>query len=284
MSVEQGCLSLKDFEYHLPSELIAQTPFLKRDQARLFVVYRQKRTFEHDSFSNLGKYLPPESMLVLNDTKVLSVRLLGKKIDKDRPVEIFLLRPLADGYSYETLLRPLKKLKEGDRVIFNGGRLVAEIQDIKKRIVRFNQKNILRELKSIGHVPLPPYIKRSDEPLDQEYYQTVYARRLGSVAAPTAGLHFTPSLLTQLEKEGQQVKKLTLHINQATFQLVKEEDITRHSMHSEDYVLSRKVFQDIVNAKSQGKRIVAVGTTTCRALVRSSIYFNLKEFFITSWP
>jgi len=204
--------------------------------------------------------------MVLNNSKVVPARLLGKKESTGANVEIFLLKKISDEPSYEALLRPQKRLKEGERVIFEGSKIYAEVIDQKKRIVRFNAKDVESHLERIGHVPLPPYIKRPDESADREFYQTVYARHYGSVAAPTAGLHFTDALMNDLKGCGHGFCEVTLHINYATFKPVEEEDITRHQMHIEHYSMSAPVLQDILKTKESGQKIVAVGTTSCRVL------------------
>ncbi|MCK5081353.1 MAG: S-adenosylmethionine:tRNA ribosyltransferase-isomerase, partial [Candidatus Omnitrophica bacterium] len=168
-------MKLQDFNYDLPEHLIAQHPLHRRDQARLMVVDRKKKRIVHDRFANVRKYLPERSCMVLNDSKVVPARLLGKRERSGGKVEVFLLKRLSDGYSYQTLLCPLRRLKNEDRLIFNGGTLVAQVKDREKRIVRFNKKNISGDLEKIGHMPLPPYIKRPDRAADRKYYQTVYA-------------------------------------------------------------------------------------------------------------
>ena len=264
----KNTLQLSQFDFDLPQELVAQYPLEKRDQARLMVIDRQKQAISHDIFANMEKYLPPGSCVVLNDSKVIPARLLGRREKTPGKVEVFLLKKLAhgDGRFYETLIRPLNRLKLNEKIQFNGGSLTAELIDIHKRIVRFNRKDVAAQLKKHGHMPLPPYIKRADEPLDHKYYQTVYARKPGSVASPTAGLHFTPALLNALREKGHGIETVTLHVNLATFRMVEAEDITRHKMHTEEYSLARKSFQAITEAKSTGRRTVAVGTTSCRVL------------------
>ena len=261
-------MKLSEFDFNLPQELIAQYPLKKRDQARLMVIDRQKETISHDIFANVGKYLPPGSCIVLNDSKVIPARLLGRREKTPGKVEIFLLKnlPNADGRSYETLIRPLNRLKLNEKIQFNGGSLTAELLDINKRIVRFNRKDVAAQLKKHGHMPLPPYIKRADEALDHKYYQTVYARKPGSVASPTAGLHFTPVLLNSLRKKGHGIETVTLHVNLATFRMVETEDITQHQMHTEEYALTQKSSRTISAVKAKGSKIVAVGTTSCRVL------------------
>lgn len=259
-------MKLQDFFYALPKELIAQYPLEKRDQARLMVVDRQKNTIRHDIFANVGKYLPPQSLIVLNNSKVIPARLLGKREKSNGKVEIFLLKQLNDGCSYQALIRPLRRIKSGEKVRFDGGRLVAQVTDFKEKIVRFSKGNVARYLEKFGRMPLPPYIKREDTTDDRLRYQTVFAKPKGSVAAPTAGLHFTEDLLFQLKGQGHQIEKVTLHINYATFKPVEVEDITKHPMHEEEYFVSFRSWQDIKKAKKQRKTIVAVGTTSTRVL------------------
>lgn len=259
-------LSLREFDFDLPDGLIAQYPLARRERARLMVVDRARQQITHDIFAHVDKYLPARSCLVLNDSKVIPARLLGRREKSGGRVEIFLLKRLADGRSYEALIRPFHRLKLNERIQLNGGRLTAELIDKDRRIVRFNRKDVARQLERHGHIPLPPYIKRPDEPIDRQYYQTVYARRPGSVAAPTAGLHFTPALLSRLRRKGHAIETVTLHINYATFRLVKEEDITQHKMHTEDYRITAKSLRAIGGAKADGRKIVAVGTTACRVL------------------
>src|SRR3989338_334634 len=218
-------MKLKDFDYELPVDLIAQYPLLERDHARLMVVERSSQKIHHHFFSDVEKFLPQKSLIILNDSKVIPARLIGTREKTGGRVEIFLLNRLTDGYSYEAMIRPLKKLKIGEKIIFPKSSIYAELIDAQKRIVKFNRKDLSRSLGTIGHMPLPPYIKREDTQMDQEYYQTVYAKTPGSVAVPTAGLHFTDSLLKRLKFQDHQLQKVTLHVNYATFSPVKEEDI-----------------------------------------------------------
>ncbi len=267
---------LSDFNYHLPQELIAQYPTSQRDAARLMVIDRRDGSIRHDRFANVGKYLPPKSRLVVNDSKVIPARLLGKRATGGK-VEVFLLRKLSDGVSFEALIKPLGRLKLDEQIHFNGAGVWARLVDPHKRIVRFNKKNLGRYLERIGHMPLPPYIKRADEPLDRKSYQTVYAKAPGSVAAPTAGLHFTEPLLQSLKKAGHGLAKVTLHVNYATFRLVQEADITKHEMHFEEYSVPLATLKalgldgrgrPLRFAKQSGRPrpVVAVGTTSCRVL------------------
>ncbi len=269
-------MKLQDFEYDLPRELIAQRPLERRDQARLMVIDRKNQKISHDIFARVADYLPKESVLVLNDSKVIAARLFGKREATGGKVEIFLLNRLSDGVSFEALIHPLKKLKIGEKIIFNNNGIFARLKDAQKKIVRFNKRNIFEHLEEIGHVPLPPYIKRADDFSDREYYQTVYADREGSVASPTAGLHFTKELLSALKDAGHGILTVTLHINYATFRPVKENDITRHHMHFESYSVSKKIFDAIKKARDQKKKIVAVGTSSCRTLEAAAQTGKLK--------
>ena len=257
-------MKLDDFAYSIPEELIAQRPLAQRDQARLLVVDRKTQTFHHDIFANIAHFLPRSSCIVLNDSKVIPARLLGRKSSGGQ-VEIFLLKKQA-ARDYETLMRPLRRMKAGDVIHFNGNHIKAQVIDPQKRIVRFNRLNILRDLDRIGHMPLPPYIKRPDEKSDRIDYQTVYAKNLGSVASPTAGLHFTKLLLSKLKKSGSTLAYVTLHVNYATFKPVEATDIREHQMHIEEYEVSPQTFKQVNEAKAQGHPIVAVGTTSCRVL------------------
>ncbi len=258
-------MKLSDFGYDFPEELIAQRPLLQRESARLLVADRQTQQIHHNIFSNIERYLPPKSLIVLNDSKVVPARLLGEREKTGGEVEIFLLKKLASN-RYEALLRPLRRLKDKDRIVFPSSKLVATVEDREKRIVSFNVKNIEPFLKKIGHIPLPPYIKRPDEPADREFYQTVYARKAGSVASPTAGLHFTKDLLDDLKQEGHSITYVTLHVNYATFKPVETEDITQHNMHEEQYEIPAATIAKLKEARAKGQRIVAVGTTSCRVL------------------
>ncbi len=230
------------------------------------VIDRKRKTIRHDVFANVGRYLPVKSTIVLNDSKVISARLLGRKERSGGQVEIFLLKRMADGRSFEVLMRPAKRIKEGDTLIFNNGHVQAQVTNKQGRIVRFQDKNIMNRLEHIGHIPLPPYINRQDEAVDRKYYQTVFAKKWGSVASPTAGLHFTQPLLSRLIKAGHKIEKITLHINYGTFKPVEEQDITQHQMHREDYAVTKKTQQSLQKAKEKASPIVAVGTTSCRVL------------------
>ena len=265
-----------DLFYDLPPELIAQHPLQNRSHARLLVIDRATKKIQHSRFDELQKFLPAKSFLVVNDSKVIPARLLGTKERSGGKVEIFLLKKLSDEYTYEALLRPLSKIKNGDVVRFENSRLTAMVTDTEKRLVlkdsrptalvKFNFKNITPHINRVGHMPLPPYIKRADEKSDRKYYQTVYAKQAGSVAAPTAGLHFTDAHLKALKKHGHEVLRTTLHVNYATFKEIEEDDVLKHKMHFESYEVAPATCKRIQGLRKSGKKAVAVGTTSCRVI------------------
>ena len=257
-------MNLSDFYYELPQSLIAQYPATNRDDARLMVIDRSSRTIVHDIFRNVGKYLPSESILVVNNSKVIPARLLGRRQNSGGQVEVFLLKKL-DSNRYEALLKPLKKIKVDEPLEFPRG-LIGYLEDKDARIVRFNKKHIQKILPQVGHMPLPPYITRDDKENDRNEYQTVYAHHAGSVASPTAGLHFTKPLISRLKRHGHAFVSVTLHINYGTFKPVECEDITLHPMHSEDYSISESALSKLQQARNEGRKIVAVGTTSYRVL------------------
>ena len=256
---------LNAYGYDLPEDLIAQYPCPQRDGARLIILNRRDQTIRHDVFCNIGRYLPPKTVFVVNNSKVIPARLLGRKPKTGGEAEVFLLKALSDGYSFEALLRPLKKIKQGELLDFGKG-ITAVLTDKEERIVRFNVKNVVRRLKDIGHVPLPPYIKRGDEPSDHEHYQNVYARHPGSVASPTAGLHFTKDLIKRLKFQGHQFLGLTLHINYGTFKPVETPDIREHPIHAENFELSAATGAALRKAEEEKRPVLAVGTSSCRVL------------------
>jgi len=259
-------MKLQEFIYELPKELIAQHPLVPRDRARLMVVERATQRIRHDVFSNIGRYLPKGGLIVLNDSKVIPARVWAKRQKTGGRVEILLLKRLPGGYSYEALIRPLKKIAIDEKLIFDGNGICAQLKSAERKIIRFNRNDVTAYLRKKGHMPLPPYIKRMDTPLDRQQYQTVYARHEGSVASPTAGLHFTKPLLAKLKGLGHRIVRVTLHINHATFAPVREEDIRRHRMHEESYKISQETLRALENARVHGRKIVAVGTTSCRVL------------------
>lgn len=256
----------RDFWYDLPEELIAQTPLEKRDTSRLLAMDRETGRIAHRHFYDILDYLNPGDTLVMNDSRVLPARLLGHR-PTGGAAELLLLRDLG-GNEWECLAKPGRKLTEGSEVIFGDGRLTAKVVAVKEdgnRVVKFNYQGIFLEvLESLGKMPLPPYIK--EELHDQERYQTVYSREVGSAAAPTAGLHWTKELLKKAEEKGIQLAYVTLHVGLGTFRPVKAENISEHHMHSELCMIQQET-ADILNAtRARGGRIVCVGTTSCRTL------------------
>ena len=259
-------MKLDEFDYILPEELIAQVPIEKRDESRLMVLDRQNKTIEHKTFKQIIDYLEEGDCLVRNNTKVIPARLYGKK-DTGANVEFVLLKQI-EGDIWESIVRPGNKLKPGSKVIFGNGILEAEILEIMEggtRKVEFKYDGIFNEiLDKIGLMPLPPYIHETLKEKDR--YQTVYAKYDGSAAAPTAGLHFTPELLEQIEKKGIKIANVTLHVGIGTFRPVKEENIEDHKMHTEHFYIKKEDVDKINDTKKRGKRIIAVGTTSCRVL------------------
>ena len=259
-----------DFDYYLPEELIAQHPTEKRDHARMLVLDRETGQTEDKYFYDIIDYLKPGDVLVMNDTRVIPARLFGHREGKEESIEVFLLHN-TKGKTWECLVRPGKKMKIGTKIIFSE-ELKAEVKDIKEdgnRIIEFFYEGIFNEiLDRLGNVPLPPYIKEElDEP---EEYQTVYSKNPGSVAAPTAGLHFTKELLEDIENKGIKLAYLTLNVGLGTFRPVSVEDVNDHKMHSEFYTISQETADIINEAHENGHRVIATGTTTIRTL--ESVY------------
>ena len=257
-------MHLCDFDYDLPVERIAQYPSSSRDDARLLVVDRRTRTITHDVFRHIGRYLPSSSLLVINDSRVIPARLVGTKPRSGGQVEVFLLKKTG-ARSFEAMLKPLKKIRENEVLAFPGG-VNATLVDRDRRIVEFDRDDVLGYLAEHGHIPLPPYIRRPDAASDRIDYQTVYARVPGSVAAPTAGLHFTEGLMAALLASGHLFAGVTLHVNYGTFKPVEAEDVVSHRMHLEHYELPTASRDALVKARGQGGKVVAVGTTSCRTL------------------
>ena len=259
-------MKTSDFNYDLPQELIAQTPLDRRDGSRLMTLDKTTGEIGHHHFYDLPQFLRPGDCLVLNNSRVLPARLIGHR-PTGVAVEILLLVDKG-GDVWECLVRPGKKLREGARVTFGEGQLQAEVQEVLpdgNRLVHFEYKGIFLEvLEELGRMPLPPYIKA--ELKDQERYQTVYSKVVGSAAAPTAGLHFTPELLKQIETMGVKLCYVTLHVGLGTFRPVKEDEITEHEMHSEYCVIPRETADIINETKKNGGRVICVGTTSCRTL------------------
>lgn len=259
-------MKVSEFNYELPEKLIAQIPIEKRDESRLMVLDRKKQTIEHEVFKDIIKYLQPGDCLVRNNTKVIPARLYGKK-ETGANVEFLLLNRI-EGDTWEVMVRPGKKLMPGAQVSFGDGLLKADILDKMEggnRKVEFHYDGIFNEiLDQIGLMPLPPYIKEKLE--KKEMYQTVYAKYDGSAAAPTAGLHFTEELLQKIKDKGVEIANVTLHVGIGTFRPVKEENIEEHDMHTEHYYIKKEDAEKINNARKNGGRIIAVGTTSCRVL------------------
>jgi len=259
-------VKVSEFNYELPEELIAQTPIEKRDESRLMVLNKEKQTIEHKIFKDIIHYLKPGDVLVRNNTKVIPARIYGKK-ETGANVEFLLLKNI-EGDIWESIVRPGNKLHIGTKVIFGDGLLQAEILDIMPggtRKVKFEYEGIFNEiLDQIGLMPLPPYIH--EELKQKDRYQTVYAKYDGSAAAPTAGLHFTPELLEKIEKMGVEIANVTLHVGIGTFRPVKEETVEEHEMHSEHFYIKQEDCDKINKAKQEGRRVIAVGTTSCRVL------------------
>ena len=260
-------MKVSDFNYELPEELIAQDPLEHRSDSRLMVLNRQENTIEHRHFRDITEYLKPGDCLVVNDTKVIPARLLGVKPDTGAAVEVLLLRNHGDNL-WEALVRPGKKLRPGAEVSFGDGLLKGTIEQVLEegnRLVRFSYQGIWEEiLDRLGEMPLPPYITHKLQ--DRDRYQTVYATHEGSAAAPTAGLHFTPELLAELEEKGVRIARLTLHVGLGTFRPVKADTIEEHHMHSEYYEVSREAADIINETKAKGGRVISVGTTSTRTL------------------
>ncbi|MBO6148366.1 MAG: tRNA preQ1(34) S-adenosylmethionine ribosyltransferase-isomerase QueA [Lachnospiraceae bacterium] len=262
-------LHKSDYTYYLPEELIAQDPLPDRASSRLLVLNKETGEISHRHFKDVLDYLNPGDCLVLNDTKVIPARLIGEREGGTAPIEVLLLKRLPDKDLWEALVRPGKKLKAGSRVSFGKGLLKGEIVDIIEggnRIIKFSYEGIFEELlQELGEMPLPPYIHKKLE--DGTRYNTVYARAEGSAAAPTAGLHFTEELLSEIREKGIRVVSVTLHVGLGTFRPVKTENILDHEMHSESYSISKEAADIINEVKESGEgRIIAVGTTSTRTL------------------
>ena len=260
-------MKTSDFYYDLPPELIAQTPLDKRDTSRLMTLDRATGAVEHHHFYELPDFLNPGDCLILNDSRVLPARLLGQRLPGGGACEVLLLIDRGDK-TWECLVRPGRKMRTGAKLSFGNGELTAEVvQELPdgNRLVRFDYEGIFLEvLEHLGKMPLPPYIK--EELQDQERYQTVYSKVVGSAAAPTAGLHFTPELLEKIAAKGVGIGYVTLHVGLGTFRPVKEEEITDHEMHSEYCVIPQETADLINNTKAGGGRVICVGTTSCRTL------------------
>lgn len=260
-------MNIEEYNYDLPEKFIAQTPLKDRAASKLLLLNKENGNIKEDVFKNIGSYLKKGDVLVLNDTKVIPARIIGEKIDTKAVIELLLLKDI-DGDIWECLAKPAKRLHIGTVISFGDGSLKAEvIEKLDEGIVHVKliYEGILMEiLDKLGTMPLPPYIHEKLE--DQSRYQTVYAKNIGSAAAPTAGLHFTKELLESLEKQGVEILYVTLHVGLGTFRPVEVEDITKHHMHSEYYIMTKEVAEKLNKAKEEGRNIYAVGTTSTRVL------------------
>ena len=268
-----------DFDFELPENLIAQTPIKNRDESRMLVLDKETGNIEHKHFNEIINYLNEGDTLVLNDTKVIPARLYGVKEDTNAVIEILMLKELGEN-SWECLTKPAKRIKLGTVVSFGDGRLKAICTEIKEegiRVFELKYEGILYEiLDSLGEMPLPPYIHEKLE--DKDRYQTVYAKNIGSAAAPTAGLHFTKELISKIEEKGINVAYVTLHVGLGTFRPVNVEDVTKHKMHSEFYVMSKETADILNKAKQENRRIISVGTTSTRTLETiMNLYGEFRE-------
>ena len=268
-----------DFDYYLPDELIAQTPLEKRDNSRLLILDKDTGNIEHKHFSNIIDYLDKGDVLVLNDTKVMPARLYGVKEDTNASIEVLMLKEIGNN-TWECLCKPAKRVKVGTIITFGDGRLKAKCIDIKEegiRVFDLIYKGILYEiLDSLGEMPLPPYIHEKLK--DKDRYQTVYAKNIGSAAAPTAGLHFTNELLDKIKNKGIIVTYITLHVGLGTFRPVSVDDVSSHKMHSEFYQMDKDTADILNKAKYEGRRIISIGTTSTRTLETiMSLYNEFRE-------
>lgn len=260
-------MKTSDFYYDLPEELIAQDPLENRSDSRLMVLDKETGAVSHHVFREIVDYLNPGDCLVINDTKVIPARLIGEREGTGAKIEVLLLKRKT-GDVWETLVKPGRKAKPGTRIQFGGGLLVGEVMDIVdegNRLIRFEFEGIFEEiLDQLGQMPLPPYITHQLK--DKDRYNTVYATHSGSAAAPTAGLHFTPELLKIIEEKGIDIARVTLHVGLGTFRPVKVDDVENHHMHSEFYMIDEEAAEKINRAKKNGKRVICVGTTSCRTI------------------
>jgi S-adenosylmethionine:tRNA ribosyltransferase-isomerase len=281
-------MQLSEFDYVLPAQQIAQHPLASRDASRMLVLDRETGAHEDRFFADLPGLLRGDEVLVVNNTRVIPARLLGRRVKAiavagstppspaDGEIEILLSRRLDDA-TREALVRPGKKLHVGQRVQFGGGELEAEViahGNQGQRTLRFSSARgaaAIDEISRLGHMPLPPYIDRADEASDRERYQTIFASQPGAIAAPTAGLHFTPQILEKIRKRGIEICELTLHVGLGTFQPIRTETLEGHVMHGEAYEISAKTAEQISRAKSAGRPVLAVGTTTVRALEAAAL-------------
>lgn len=260
-------MDVKEFDYELPEELIAQDPLEDRSSSRLMILNKETGTVEHKVFRDILGELRPEDCLVINNTKVIPARLYGTKKDTGAQIEVLLLKRKENDV-WETLVRPGKKCRPGTELVFGDGILTATVEDVVEegnRLIRFRYEGIFEEiLDRLGEMPLPPYITHKLK--DKNRYQTVYAKHEGSAAAPTAGLHFTPELLQAIRDKGIRIAEVTLHVGLGTFRPVKENTVENHHMHSEFYIITEEAAGIINETKRNGGRVICVGTTSCRTV------------------
>ena len=260
------------YAYDLPKELIAQDPLEDRSSSRLLLMDRRTGVFKDDHFYRIGEYLKSGDVLVVNDTKVIPARLMGEREGTGAVIEVLLLKRRENDI-WETLVRPGKKARPGTRILFGGGLLKGEVLDVVEegnRLIQFSYEGIFEEvLDSLGEMPLPPYI--THKLAERERYNTVYAKYEGSAAAPTAGLHFTESLMKDLKGQGVEIAPVTLHVGLGTFRPVKEDNILNHHMHTEWYQITEETADTVNRAKTEGRRVIAVGTTSCRTLEAAAL-------------
>ena len=265
-------MKLSEFSYNLPKTSIAKYPMHPRDKAQMMVLNRETQTIEEKTFSHVVDYMEEGDVLVLNDTRVIQARLYGKKEKTNAKIEVFLLRELnTREWIWDVIVDPARKVRIGNKIYFDDD-LFCEVIDnttSRGRTVRFNRPDVFKSIEKIGHTPLPPYIKREPEKADKEDYQTVYAKTDGSVAAPTAGLHFTTKLLEKIKNKGVDIVPVLLHIGLGTFQPVEVEDLTKHRMHSEYFEVPLSTAEHINKAKKNHKNVFVVGTSAVRALESS---------------
>jgi S-adenosylmethionine:tRNA ribosyltransferase-isomerase len=273
---------LSDFDFQLPPELIAQRPLASRDASRMLLLDRKSGRHADHAFAEFSNLLRGDELIVVNNARVIPARLLGRRINpppnsgesspsRDTEIEILLARQI-DAVTWEALVRPGRKMHVGQRVQFGNGDLEAEVTahgDHGQRTLRFFSRvpgDITTQLHSVGHIPLPPYIDRADDPADRESYQTIFASRPGAIAAPTAGLHFTPEILEKIRARGAEICELTLHVGLGTFQPIRSDTLEGHAMHAESYEIPADTAERITGAKRQGRPVLAIGTTAVRAL------------------
>jgi len=270
-------MRVADFEYYLPEDLIAQEPAPMRDASRLMVLHKNDGELEHRLFKDIADYISPGDVLVINDTKVIPARLWGKKEGTETTVEVLLLTRRGE-HTWETLVRPGRRLRPGARIIFSDELIgtVEAVVDEGCRLINFQYQGVFEQvLDRLGVMPLPPYIKK--QPDDPSRYQTVYARDPGSAAAPTAGLHFTPELLQKIQERGTPVVPVLLHVGLGTFRPVKVDELTSHRMHAEYYAVPEATARVINETKARGGRVIAVGTTTSRCLESAALENGLVQ-------